>query len=207
MKVRSVVVAALAAVVLFVSGPTAEARGKKPVLEPGKYKGWGQDIDEIEIVKSFRIADYDNVVVVPFDTSKTPLPEDGGKATDVKNVLAGYSGTLAEALREELKAKAKVETADRAAKTAKTLIVRGTVESIDPGSRAKRYIGGFGAGGAQNKVSGEIVDAKSGQVLIRFTQERRSGGTMKFAGGSDVQVMRDSIHAMGEDVAHILDSF
>ena len=56
-------------------------------------------------------------------------------------------------------------------------------------------------------MTGEIVDAKSGDVLIRFTQERRSGGTFKFGGGNDMDVMRDSIHAEGQDIAHILDSF
>ena len=90
---------------------------------------------------------------------------------------------------------------------AKTLIVRGKVEDLTPGSRAKRYLAGFGAGAAGTKFSGEIVDAKSGEVLARFTQERRSGGTFKFAGGNDMDVMRDAIHASGKDIAHILDAF
>jgi hypothetical protein len=210
MKLRSSLLLAVAVATLFAAVPSAEARGRKQaaVLEPGKYKNWGPDIDEVEIVNTFRTSDYDKIVVLPFDTSKTPLPDSGEDAYPlVKNVLAGYSNTLTEALRSELKAKADIDQATRAPRSARTLIVRGSVDSIDPGSRAKRYLGGFGAGGAQNKVHGEIVDAKTGDVLVRFTQERRSGGTMKFAGGSDDQVMRDSIHAIGEDVAHILDAF
>ena len=193
----------LFAAVTLIAG-VAEARGKKPVVEPGKYKEWGEDIDEIEIVKTFHVADYDTIAVVPFDTSSTKAPE---MTEEVKTVLAGYSDTLTEALRDELKAKAKVESTKSTPKTAKTLIVRGTVDEIEPGSRAKRYIGGFGAGSAANKVHGEIVDAKSGEVLVRFTQARRSGGSFKFAGGNDVTVMRDSVHAVGKDVAHILDAF
>jgi hypothetical protein len=75
------------------------------------------------------------------------------------------------------------------------------------GSRAGRMLAGYGAGSSSTKVTGEIVDAKSGAVLVRFTQARRAGGTFKFAGGGDVEVMRDAIHATGKDVAHILTAF
>ena len=114
---------------------------------------------------------------------------------------------MVEALRPELKAKADVTTSDKTTKDAKTLIVRGKVEELNPGSRAGRMLVGYGAGGSGTKFSGELVDAKSGEVLARFTQARRSGGTFKFAGGNDMDVMRDSVHAAGKDVAHILDAF
>lgn len=195
--------------VLMVSVAPLAARGNKPApTAPGTYKAWGADIDEIEIVKSFKIADYDKVVVMPFDTADTPLPDSKDKSYEtIKSVLDGYSLTLVEAIKPELKAKADVERAEKTPKTARTLIIRGKVLDLSPGSRAKRYFGGFGAGSAGTKVTGEIVDAKSGEVLARFTQERRSGGTFKVAGGKDMDVMRDSIHATGKDIAHILDAF
>jgi hypothetical protein len=201
------IVISLLALSLFV--PALFARGGKPApTAPGTYKEWGQDIDRIEIVKSFKIADYDKIVVQTFDTSASPLPDPKEKSyNSIKSVLEGYTQTLVEALRPELKAKADVTVSDKETKAAKTLIVRGKVEDLSPGSRAKRYLGGFGAGAAGTKFSGQIVDAKSGEVLARFTQERRSGGTFKFAGGNDMDVMRDSIHAAGKDVAHILDAF
>lgn len=185
------------------------ARGKAVTsTAPGKYKEWGPDIDEMEVVKTFAIADYDKIVVLPFDTSATPLPDAKEKSYNtIKSVLDGYTLTLVEAFRPELKAKATVETADKAPKTAKTLIVRGKVDELDPGSRAGRMWAGYGAGGSATTINGEIVDAKSGQVLARFTQRRRSGGTFKFAGGNDMEVMRDAVHAAGKDIAHILDSF
>jgi hypothetical protein len=197
------------ALIALAIAPAALARGKKAaVTTPGTYKEWGPDIDEIEIVKSFKLADYDKIVVVPFDTTSTSLPEKTDKSYDsIKSVLAGYNLTLTEALKPELKGKLNVESGTTAPKTAKTLIVRGKVIDLSPGSRAKRYIGGFGAGAAGTKLSGEVVDAKTGAVLLRYTQERRSGGTFKFAGGTDMDVMRDSIHAQGQDLAHILDSF
>lgn len=209
MRMRNAVLVSFAVFAVFASTQSADARGRKSAsTEPGTYKEWGPDIDEITIKKSFHISDYNRIVVVPFDTSSTEQPpKDDDSHTDVKNALANFNGTLAEALKKELKASAKVEEMSKSPSASKTLIVRGKVDEIDPGSRAGRYWGGFGAGGAHTKISGEIVDASTGAVLIRFEQSRRSGGTMKFGGGSDKQVMRDSIHALGEDVAHMLDAF
>jgi hypothetical protein len=194
---------------LILIAPFALARGNdKPKTEPGTYKSWGPDIDRIEIVKTFRMSDYDRVVVLPFDTSGTPLPKESDRSyASVKSVIDGYTETLTEALRDEVKGTVKVETLPSAPKSARTLIVRGTVEDVSPGSRAKRMLVGYGAGSSGSKMSGEIVDAKSGEVLIRFTQERRSGGTWKVAGGSDMEVMRDSVHATGQDIAHMLQQF
>lgn len=198
----------LCALAALAVSPALQARSKPAPTAPGKYKEWGRDIDEIEIVKTFRVGDYDKLVILPFDTSATPLPDKSEKSYDtIRSVLAAYTLSLREALKPELKANLDVDTADKAPKTARTLILRGTVLDISPGSRAKRYLGGYGAGAAGTKLTGELVDAKTGAVLLRFTQERRSGGTFKFGGGSDMDVMRDSIHAEGQDIAHILDSF
>jgi hypothetical protein len=182
--------------------------GGKASTAPGKYKDWGPDIDEVEIVKSFRIADYDRIAVQPFDTSKVALPDAKAKwYGTLKMALSSYDDAFIEAFKKELKAKAAVEESAHAPKTAKTLILRGTVLELDPGSRAGRYFGGFGAGAASSKLKGELVDASTGNVLVRFTQARRSGGTWKPAGGSDLEVMRDSIHATAKDVAHLIDAF
>lgn len=194
--------------VIVAAAPLAEARGKHEAkTAPGKYTEWGEaDIDEIEIVKPFRIADYETVAVVPFDTSKIEVK--GDKAVIIQGALDGYTAVFVEGLRDDLENKsAKVQIVDKAPKTAKTLVIRGAVEEIDPGSRAKRYVAGFGAGAARNKVSVELVDAKSGDVLARFTQAHRSAGTFKFAGGSDAQVLRDGTRAMGEDTAAVLNAF
>jgi len=205
MNRRALVVLSLAIVSL---APLAEARGRAPVTTPGTYKEWGPDIDSIEIVKTFKAADYDKIVVQNFDTSKAPLPDPKEKWYGTqKMILAGYTEAFVEAFQKELKAKASVETAEKAPKTSRTLVVRGTVEDLDPGSRAGRYLAGYGAGAASTKAGIELVDAKSGQLLARITQARRSGGTFKFGGGSDLEVMRDTIHALGKDIAHVIDAF
>jgi len=198
-----------AGILLFLAiAVVAEARGKAPQLAPGTYKGWGPDIDTIEIVKTFKAADYDRVVVTPFDTSNAPLPDPKEKwYGTLKMMLAGYTEAFTEAFQKELKTKADVKTADSAPKSAGTLIIRGSVADLDPGSRAGRYLVGYGTGGASTKATIELVDAKSGDVLARIKQARRSGGTWKVAGGSDLEVMRDAVHALGKDIAHVVDAF
>jgi uncharacterized protein DUF4410 len=193
---------------LSVVVPAVYARTKPAPTEPGTYKAWGQDIDQIEIIKTFKIADYDKIVVQPFDTSKAPLPDPKEKwYGTLKTALEGYTSYFMEAFPKELKAKADVQQSSSAGKSAKTLIIRGEVEQLDPGSRAGRYFGGFGAGSASTKLNVDIVDAKSGKVLARVTQARRSGGTFKMGGGNDLDVMRDAVHATGKDIAHVLDAF
>ena len=206
MKTRGVLLSIL---VLAVAVPGLYARGKKAALTaPGTYKEWGPDIDQIEIVKTFKISDYDTIVVQPFDTSKAPLPDKNAKwYGTLKTALAGYTESFMEAFQKELKAKAEVDQSTATPKGAKTLILRGVVDDLDPGSRAGRYFGGFGAGSASTKLSVDIVDARSGKVLAKVTQARRSGGTFKGGGGSDLEVMRDSIHATAKDIAHVLDAF
>ena len=159
-------------------------------------------------MQPFKAADYDRVVVTSFDTSKAPLPDPKEKwYGTLKMMLAGYTQAFTEAFQKELKTKADVQMSDSAPKSARMLIIRGNVEDLDPGSRAGRYLVGYGTGGASTKATIEIVDAKSGTVLARITQARRSGGTWKFGGGSDLEVMRDSVHALGKDIAHVVDAF
>src|SRR5258708_5572323 len=186
-----------------------EARGRKEApTQPGKYKEWGPDIDEIEIVQSFKTADYDHIVIQAFDTSKVPLPDEKEKwYGTLKMALSGYTDAFSEAFTKELKAKADVHQNGGQTKAAKTLIIRGTVLELNPGSRAGRYVAGFGAGAAGTKLYIEIVDAASGKTLGRITQARRSGGSFKFGGGSDLDVMRDSVHATAQDIAHVVDCF
>src|SRR5438477_8734702 len=87
----------------------AFARSKPAPTAPGTYKEWGQDIDHIEILKTFKIADYDHIVVQTFDTSAAPLPDKSDKSyNSIKSVLEGYTLTLLESLRPELRAKAEV---------------------------------------------------------------------------------------------------
>ncbi|HSP14103.1 MAG TPA: DUF4410 domain-containing protein [Thermoanaerobaculia bacterium] len=178
----------------------ASARGKKNPAntEPGTYKEWGPDIDQIEVVQTFKFGDYSKVVVAPIDTSGADT-KDKAVATAVENATNDF----AEQLGKDVKTPVTVD--EQPKKSADTLLVRMKVTGMDPGSRAARYWASFGAGAAVAKMDGEIVDAKTNKVLARFTQERRSG--FGVAGGSSEALLRRDVRAIATDVANILKAF
>jgi hypothetical protein len=202
--IRPAAACGLAALVLLFALPAAAQKRGVPT-SPGTYSDWNDDIDQVEIVESFAAADYRRLVVVGFDTAATPLPEpDDNTYEPVKQVLADVATPLAQGLREAAEGLT-VETSDEPPSEAGVLILRGRVLEMDPGSRAARYWGGFGAGAARTKIEGELVDAASGRVLLRFTQERRSG--FGVGGGNYVNLMQRNLVAIGEDVGNGLRRF
>ena len=187
------------------AAPVSYARGKKAApTAPGTYKDWGPDIDQLEIVKTFHFGDYKQVVVQPFDTDGVKLPDKEDNSYDsARRVVASATEGFVQGLRGSVDPK--VTLSEKAGKSDGTLVVRGKVLEMDPGSKAARYWAGFGAGAARTKIEGEIVDAHTGEVLARFTQERRSGvGVM---GGDYQELMQRNLNAIGEDVAAILKTF
>jgi hypothetical protein len=194
-----------AALLLLLAGSAQAKKGKAPT-EPGSYRDWNGEIDQLTVVRSFSFADYQRLVVGDFDTSDTPLPErDDNTWEPVQKVLADVASPLVEALANNLEG-TRVSAADGAAPTEKgTLILRGKVLEMDPGSRAARYWGGFGAGAARTKLECELVDAASGDVLLRFTQERRSG--VGVGGGGYVDLLQRNLRTIGRDLAEALPRF
>ena len=75
----------------------------------------------------------------------------------------------------------------------------------DPGSQAARYWGGFGAGAAKVGITGEIIDGRTNKVLVRFTQERRSG--FGLFGGGYRELLARSMRQIGGDVAGLIKAF
>lgn len=180
-------------------------RKGKAKTEPGSYREWGGEIDEVEVVQKFDLKDYDKLVIAPLDTADTPLPEKKDNTyAPVKQVLASPNDSFLAGLKDELSSKTlAIREGENGGSGA--LIVRAKIDEMDPGSQAARYFAGFGAGAARTKITGEIVDAKTNQVLLRFTQERRSGVGMM--GGDYVSLMNRNLKAIGEDLAFILNSF
>ena len=180
-------------------------KGKKAPTEPGTYTEWNEDLDRVEIVQTFAFSDYGRLVVGTFDTENTPLPEEEDNAYDpvVKGARrrrgSAGRGAAQGALREF-----DIATGD-AGSEAGTLVLRGEVLEMNPGSRAARYWAGFGAGAAGVKLEGEVVDAASGEVLLRFTQERRSGAGV--GGGKYDKLLERSLSAIGRDLGAGLQRF
>jgi Domain of unknown function (DUF4410) len=185
--------------------PTYARRHADANTAPGKYEEWGPNIDQIEIIKTFKFADYKKIVVVPVDATKATMPEKSDNSYEAaRSVVATATDPLVAGMKEVLE-NADISVDNKPGKSAGTLIIRTRLLSMDPGSQAARMWVGYGAGAAGTKVEGDIVDAKSGEVLAKFTQERRSGNSWRGSGYDTM--MNKNLHAIGEDVANILKAF
>jgi hypothetical protein len=84
------------------------------------------------------------------------------------------------------------------------LIVEGRFTTLDPGSRAKRYFAGFGAGKGVVEIEGTVKDS-AGNVLAEFRHKRL---TVIGAFGGDYKAkMRADCERFGKDVARFMNAW
>ena len=195
----------LAAFAFLFGGLVTEtlAKGEPATLTPGHYKDWHGDLDELDVLQPFKLADYHRVVVVPLTSQSVEMPTDETIAP-TRAVLAGATGPFTQGLASHLPrgSQLPVEIGNPGKGGAGALIVRARLTQLNPGSRAARYWGGFGAGAAEATISGEVIDGRTGKPLLRFVQKRRSG--LGGGGGDYLELMNRCLGEIGQDVASAL---
>jgi Domain of unknown function (DUF4410) len=152
------------------------------------------------------------VLVHPFLADKAELGtgnKEGEKEEQDESKQMQEQGPklLADALVTQLKSMGgykTVEVASSAAAGSDALIVEGQFTHLDPGSRAKRYWVGFGAGKAVVAVAGTVKDG-SGKVLATFKQRRIATGG--WGGGDSIKKMTSDCGAIGKDLAKFLSAW
>jgi hypothetical protein len=165
---------------------------------PGTYRDW-HDVDEVTIIRPFVAANYSQIAVESFDRTRVKLPPANENTYQaVQLALQRMKPAFIQGVSE----KAKRKTAGNA--PGKTLVIRARLTKVDPGSQAARLWVGFGAGAVKIAMIGEIVDAASGKVLVRFAQERRSSFG---AFGSYGPLFERTARELGEDVGTIINAF
>jgi HEAT repeat protein len=87
--------------------------------------------------------------------------------------------------------------------TEKALIFRGKLKQIDPGSMALRFWIGMGSGLPNVRITGEIIDAKSNETLIRF--ERNRVGALRKQGYDEA--LDHCLEVLADDVEYLLNVF
>ena len=174
------------------------ALAAKESTAPGTYRDW-HDVDEVTIIQPFVAANYAQIAVESFDSRGVKLPP-ANENTHQAVQLALQR--MKPAFIEGVSRKAKRKTSGNA--PGKTLVIRARLTKIDPGSQAARFWVGFGAGAVKIAIIGELVDAASGKVLLRFAQERRSSFG---AFGSYGPLFERTARELGEDVAELINAF
>ena len=148
-----------------------------------------------------------SVVIKPFDTAGADLGtgEEGGKekrVEAVKTVQEEGPKILADAFVAKLSSLGAFKKVSGSGSAG--IVVSGRFTIIDPGSRAKRYFAGFGAGKGRLEVEGTVKDS-SGQLLATFRQKRLT--VMGVAGGDYEKKLRSDCERLGEDIAEFLDAW
>jgi len=197
--VPSVVFAAAAVLILGCATSTQQGRSEKIL-----------DVERIVARPMVRGAD---VLVRPFVTEGADLGtgSEGGKEGRVEaaeKIKASGPGLLAASISLKLRESKLFGTVSIAGNEASAqppatgvLIVEGKFLAINPGSRAKRYWVGFGAGRSGVVVSGRVIDG-TGKVIAEFEHGRHSG--IGFYGGSYVKFLTDDVEDIGSDIGEFL---
>jgi hypothetical protein len=146
------------------------------------------------------------VVMRPFSATDADLSE-GDKKEETKKMQPIAPGLLADEFVAKVKTmgpftEAAVLTGDVTPPDA--IVVEGKFREMDPGSRAKRYFVGYGAGKSGVMVEG-TVKSFDGTVLATFQQRRV--GVMGLAGGDSMEKMKADTNAIGEDIAKFLSAW
>ena len=171
---------------------------------PGVYHDWNGDIDEVTIVQSFRLDTYNDIAVESFDVTKVTLPDPNENTYGaVRSALNTIKPAFLEGFLEKLRRKTHGPSPVRG--KGQTLVILAHLTKLDPGSQAARYWGSFGAGAVKIEMTGEIVDAPSRKILVRFKQERRSG--FGLFGGGYGELFTRTARQIGGDIAGLLNAF
>lgn len=198
--------AAFAAVVIGTGFAVAGVGAQSPVrtIEDGA-------LDKIQLFSATLDKPSElTVVIKPFDASGANLGTGGKDGKDARQKEAKTMQTdgpkmLAErfaATLNESKAfkQVQVATGDEPV-PAGGVVIEGKFITLDPGSRAKRYFAGFGAGKSSVEVAGAVKDA-TGRTLATF--EQRRVGAMGVGGGDSLDKLTSDARDIGEDIGKFL---
>lgn len=155
--------------------------------EPGTYQHWGPNIDEIRITRKIKLADYETIVVTPFDTAGLTV------ADEIAPLLPKVSDLFIEGLQS--KDVGKQTLPDNDSVDAKTLIIRAKVVQLTSGD-----------GRAQTKIEAAIIDAASTTSLVRFTQTRHSPRRAHAIVDNQANLIW-TVKRLGQDAANLLKAF
>lgn len=179
----------------------AAARG---TTTPGTYRNWNGDLDELTIVLPFRLDTYNDIAVESFDVAGVTLPNPNENTYEaVRSALGSIKPAFIQGLLQNLRQKPGAANMPRG--KGETLVIRARLLKVDPGSQAARYFIRFGAGAVKIEMLGEVIDARSRKVLLRFRQERRSG--VGAFGGAYGELFARTARQIGGDVAELLNAF
>ena len=171
----------------------------------------GGTLNHIELFVPSLPSPADAIVVVkPFDASKADLGTGAKEGKETRQQEAQtiqkegpaiLGNTVVATLKKLGGFKGASYAGDGAEASTGALVVEESFTTINPGSRAKRYFAGFGAGKSEIELTGTVKDA-AGATIATFRQKRV--GAMGMGGGDSLDKMKSDCENIGEDIAKFL---
>lgn len=165
----------------------------------------GGVLDEIVLYVD-KLPDTKRVTIKAFSATDAELTEGDKSKEETAKMLSEAPGLLSAAFVSKMKEVgpfSEVSDAAGDAASADGLVVEGKFIEMDPGSRAKRYFVGFGAGKSGVTVKGTL---RSGDKVLATFSQRRIGAMGAFGGDSMAKLRADS-KDIGEDIAKFLNAW
>lgn len=176
----------------------------KGATTPGVYRDWNGDIDEVTILQSFRLDTYNDIAVESFDVTGVQAPNQKENThAAVQSAIGSIKPAFIEGFLKNLRRK--VGGTNPVRGKGQTLVIIARLTKLDPGSQAARYWVGLGAGAVKIGMTGDIVDARTRRILVKFKQERRSG--FGVFGGGYGELFSRTARQIGGDIADLLNAF
>ena len=182
----------------------AAARKALPSQYPSVRNNWHGIIERVEFKENFSLDDYSELVIVPIDTSQTPMPPKDNTYVPVKEALERCTYVVSQGIESKLTS-TPVTVAPSTVPAGRIVVLRGTITEMNPGSQAARYWVGFGAGSAGTRLSAELVDGPSGRVLLRLKDGAVAPGGM--FGGGYRDLLDANMKVLGRDIGVLLTGF
>jgi hypothetical protein len=162
-------------------------------------------LDEIRLYVD-KLPGTTRLVIRPFSATDADITHE--KNEDTKTMQASGPAMLASRVAAKLKQLGPFtdvsEPASGAEPAADSILLEGRFTELNPGSRAARFVVGFGAGHSSVSVEGSVKTA-DGTSLATFKQ-RRLGSAGAF-GGDSVGKMSEDVKNIGDDIAKFLSAW
>jgi hypothetical protein len=180
MKTKLYVLFFVAAILLLNSNANAASKD----INPGTYENWGRMINKLEIIKSFKITDYSQMVLKDIDISNIQyqllnFPED----KKISLINEG-SRLLIDKIKNNPGKMEVVE--DNSPKSDKSIILNISIRSV--GVEQKTI---WWHPLAWAEIQGELIDAQNNEVFLRF-ETRRTTSARGVNGGILPETLDDN---------------
>jgi hypothetical protein len=178
---------------------TAHAAPKN--IDPGIYEDWGRRINKLEIIKSFKIADYVQLLIPDIDTSNTQfqLMENLLKEESQKALLNQGQRIVINRIKDNPKNIKVIETNNDDSNN--SLIIKISIIQIGV---QKKTVWWYPLSWVE--IRGEIIDSKNNDVFLKF-ETRRTSSVKELETETVIKSIKNNFHELGGDLNELILSF